>query len=52
MLFRIPNLMMCDIINVQLILGVAFYMLKIIWCDILNSDKLAFDILKIFYYYV
>ncbi len=48
MLFRMPNLMMCDILSVQIILGVTFNMLKIIRCDIMNSNKLAFDILKIF----
>ncbi len=40
---------MCDIKkeNVQIILGVTIYQLKIIMCDIFNNNKLACDILKI-----
>jgi hypothetical protein len=40
------------ILNVQIILGVTFYLLKIIGCDKLNNNKLACDIFKICYYYV
>jgi hypothetical protein len=37
---------MCDISNVQIILGVTFYQLKIFRCDVLNNNKLVCDILK------
>jgi hypothetical protein len=40
-LFSMSILMMCDILNVCIILGGTFNMLKIIRCDILNNNKLA-----------
>ncbi len=46
-LLWMPSFTMCDIHNVQIILGVAFYLVKIMRCDILNNNTLACDILQI-----